>query len=250
MDRATRNRLDRALASWQTWPLPLPAPPRAVAEVPGGRTNLNVRLEAPGLGSDLLLRLNHPEPHRLGIDRDQEREILNLTADAGITRPYRHWDPDGQFVLFEWIEARPWNEADLASPDQQKRLWPLIERLCELELDRPRRRYAAYLDHYWRQLERSGSAGETLRDRWQTFRPRLASFDRAPWTARLVHHDLVPANILESSRGLYLIDWEYAAPGHPDIDRWSIDPGTAKEPFIAELMTWIIDLWERLAAAN
>lgn len=247
MDSATRNRLDRALASWHEWPLLLTAPPTVAAEVPGGRTNVNVRLEAPGLGSDLLLRLNHPDPERLGIDRERERAVLTVAAEAGITRPYWHWDRDGQFVLFPWIEARPWTRADLTSPDQLGRLWPLIERLHDLPVDWPRRRYADYLDHYWRQLERSGPVDMALRNRWEDFKPRLDSFDRAAWPARLTHHDLIPANILDTPSRLYLIDWEYAAPGHSDIDRWSIDPASISEPFVAELMAWINDLWERLA---
>ena len=99
------------------------------------------------------------------------------------------------------------------------------------------------------QLERAGRVSKELRKRWEAFEARLADFDRGPWTACLVHHDLIPANVLEASSGLYLIDWEYAAPGHPDIDRWSIDPATSREPFVAELMGWINDLWERLTAA-
>jgi aminoglycoside phosphotransferase (APT) family kinase protein len=61
-----------------------------------------------------------------------------------------------------------------------------------------------------------------------------------------VHHDLVPANVLDTGDRLVLIDWEYAAPGHPDIDRWSVDPWRVTEPFVAEMMDWINGLWERL----
>ncbi|MDZ7790835.1 MAG: hypothetical protein U5L08_10165 [Xanthomonadales bacterium] len=49
---------------------------------------------------------------------------------------------------------------------------------------------------------------------------------------------------------LYLIDWEYAAPRHPDIDFWTIDPDAVSEPFVAELMEWINDLWERLRVSD
>jgi len=56
----------------------------------------------------------------------------------------------------------------------------------------------------------------------------------------------VPANVLDRGDELILIDWEYAAMGHPGIDRWSVDPSAIDEPFIAELMAWINRLWERL----
>lgn len=249
MKPGTRDRLDRALATWRDWGLPLEAPPELFSEAPGGRTNMNLRLRVSGLGSDLLLRLNHPEPASLGIDRGLEREILIATAEAGLGRPVWYWDPQERFAVFPWIEARPWDSADLASPGQRKRVWPLVERLAEIRIDRPRRRYVNYLQHYWRQLEQADRVDPDLQDRWQRFRTELDAFDHAPWPARLVHHDLIPANILDTSDRLYLIDWEYAAVGHPDIDRWAIDPDSVREPFIAELMTWINDLWERLRVA-
>lgn len=48
---------------------------------------------------------------------------------------------------------------------------------------------------------------------------------------------------------LYLIDWEYAALGHPDIDLWGISPALVHEPFIHELARWTNDLWERVQQA-
>ena len=236
------------LDGWRGWGLSLTGRPRVVARVPGGRTNRNFRLEAPGLEYDLLLRLNHPDPVRLGIDRELEHEILRLTASEGIGRPLCYWDPAQRFVLFPWLEARTWTPADLSRPEQRARLWPLVEQLGRITLSRPRRRYHAYLCHYWQQLERAAGVDAALEAAWREFEPRLCAFDAAPWTARLVHHDLIPENILDTGWRLYLIDWEYAAPGHPDIDVWSVDPGAVNEPFVAEMMAWINDLWERLIA--
>ncbi|QKK02863.1 MAG: phosphotransferase [Pseudomonadota bacterium] len=244
--RALDRLLADALASWRRWGLPLTGPPRLKAAIPDGRTNRNLRLDAPGLDADLLLRLNHPAPRRLGIDRAREREILALTARAGISRPACYWDPDDRFVIFPYIEGRCWQTSDYDRPQQRRRLWPLIERLGEVSLDWPRRRYLDYLRHYWSELERHDATDPPLRARWHAFEPELAAFDRSVWPVRLVHHDLVPANVIDSGGRLYLIDWEYAAPGHPDIDVWAVDPGAIREPFIAEMMGWIVALWERL----
>lgn len=248
MPAPTDTEIERLLDGWRNWGLSLAGRPRVLAPVPGGRTNRNFRLSAPGLDHDLLLRLNHPDPARLGINRTLEREILSATAGAGIGRAFSHWDPAGRFVLFPWLEARPWTAADLARPGQRERLWPLVEQLGNIELDWPRRSYHAYLMHYWRQLERAGGVDAALGAAWREFEPRLRSFDTAPWKARLVHHDLIAENILDAGRRLYLIDWEYAAPGHPDIDVWTVDQGAVSEPFVAEMMDWINDLWERLIA--
>lgn len=238
--------LDGLLDDWRTWPVALSDRPRRIADVPGGRTNRSVRLEAPGLDHDLILRIHHPHSARLGIDRAREREIVEATAQAGIGRRYLHWDEWDRYAVFPWLEARTWTAGDLADPVQRARLRPLLDRLADLDLPQERRRYADYLGAYWRRLNASGRTDPDLADAWEAFEPRLHAFDAAPWPAGLVHHDLVPENILECDDRLVLIDWEYAAIGHPAIDRWSIDGDAVSDPFIGELMGWINRLWERL----
>jgi len=240
--------LDRVLDSWPDWGLGLCDVPRVIAKVPGGLTNRNYRLRAPGQDHDLLLRLNHPDPARLGIDRGTEHMILDEVARRGIGRPVAYRDPSDRFVVFPWVQARPWNRGDLADPAQRALLWPLLESLAGVSLPIARRSYHAYLDHYWRGLERHGRVDAALEKSWLEFEPRLCDFDHSGWTACLTHHDLVPANILDTGERLVLIDWEYAAFGHPDIDRWTIDPDAVADPFIAEMMGWINALWARLAA--
>lgn len=42
--------------------------------------------------------------------------------------------------------------------------------------------------------------------------------DEGDWHPVICHHDMVPENIIETDRGLFIIDWEYAALGHPGLD--------------------------------
>lgn len=238
--------LESLLDTWPSWDAGLRERPQLIGPVLAGRTNQSYRLRAAELDEELLLRINHPRPERLGIDRQREFRIQQLSQQAGISRPFHYWDPAQRFVVFPWLQGRAWTRNDLHDPQQRARLWPLLHRLHRINPGGPRRSYLTYLDHYWRRIEDEGLADRQLEQAWQQFRPHLAAFDRSDWSAGLVHHDLVPDNIIETDSGLYLIDWEYAACGHPDIDIWAIDPDAVKEPFIPDLMAWVIDLWERL----
>ena len=237
--------VDSLLEDWPDWPLTLTGPPRVVAEVPGGRTNRSLRLDAPGLDHDLLLRI-HPDPVSLGIDREREREFVTATARAGLGRPFLHWDPDDRFVVFPWLEARTWTDADLTLPIKRARLWPLLERLGEIELRQPRRRYCAYLNHYWRQLGRAGLIDSDLNSQWRQFQPRLAAFDRAPWTrapgpprSGSGQHSRGQRSPVPDRLGIR----RPRPPRHRHLDD---QPRCVAEPFIGEMMGWINDLWERL----
>jgi thiamine kinase-like enzyme len=237
--------IHQALAHWPDWPLPLNAPPKVEAELKSGRTNQNYRLSAPGLGDDLLLRLHRPDAERLGIDRQREWLVTERTAEAGLGRPVWHWT--AEYSIFPFINGRAWRASDYSDPAQRERLWPLIDALAELDIGSPRRRYASYLEHYWQQLAGRSRIDASLKREWSAFQSDLLAFDDGGWSASLVHHDLIPANILDTGHRLVLIDWEYAAMGHIGIDRWTVDPGSIDEPFIAELMAWINRLWARLA---
>ena len=47
------------------------------------------------------------------------------------------------------------------------------------------------------------------------------NFQKSDWSSSLTHHDL-ETNILESSNGYKIIDWEYASNGHYSFDRHSL----------------------------
>lgn len=244
------TRLETALATWREWPLPITDAPRVLGPIEGGRTNRSFRLRAPGLNDDLLLRLNNPRGPRLGIDRAQEAAILDTVAEAGLTRGACYWSPQRDFTVFPHIDGRTWSDADFQDPRQRRRLMECLGAAQVLAPGTPRRSYTAYLDHYWQQLENAGAIDAALASSWWLFRETLVAFDRSDWPAVLTHHDLIPENVLETGDRLYLIDWEYAAVGHPDIDRWCIDPTLVREPFVHELARWTNALWERIVTLS
>ncbi|MEQ8955980.1 MAG: phosphotransferase, partial [Gammaproteobacteria bacterium] len=82
----------------------------------------------------------------------------------------------------------------------------------------PARNYLDYLQHYWKQLEGTPAATPELTAEWQHFVPELEAFQQSDWTPVLTHHDLIPENIIDDGQRLYIVDWEYAALGHPQLD--------------------------------
>lgn len=237
-----------ALADWRQWPLALTAPPTPLGVIPGGRTNRNIKIAAPGLPEPVILRLNNCRSSDLGIDRAAEASILRCAANAGIAPKPLYQDPQHRFTLLPFIHARTWQREDFTNPRQRQRLLPLLHRVRQLTPNTPRRCYYAYLAHYMGQLKAAGAVSEGLAHAWRGFSVRLKAFDNDSWPAQLTHHDLIPDNILDTGDRLYLIDWEYAALGHADIDLWCLDPALVKEPFIPELAQWTNDLWERVIA--
>ncbi|WP_020210662.1 choline kinase family protein [Gilvimarinus chinensis] len=243
---AEHNVLQAILAGWRDWPLPLTAPPKVLGPIPGGRTNRNIKLEGAGYSQAFILRINNPRGRLLGIDRDDEAQIVHTAAIAGLTPEPLYRDPAHRFALLPFVKARTWTAADFANPMQRKRLLALLEKVHNLSPATDRRSYLRYLESYWQILQKNTHINTELAERWATFSARLAAFDQAPWPAELTHHDLIADNVLDTGSRLYLIDWEYAAIGHSDIDRWSIDPKLVNEPFIHELAQWTNDLWERV----
>lgn len=239
--------LHQALSTWRDWGLPLSVQPVVVGLVPGGRTNRNYHLRTPRQGTDLVLRLNTRYAPRLGIRRSHEKIILQAAAEQGLAIAPLYWDPEGRFTIFPYIEARTWSAADFSDPGRRAQVWSLVQSAREINLATPVRRYSDYLMHYWQQLELADAVDSELRRNWQSFYPQVFAFDeRGSWTPKLTHHDLIPENVMETEDRLYLIDWEYAALGHPEIDSWCLDPKSVTDPFVDLLARWTNDLWERL----
>ena len=44
------------------------------------------------------------------------------------------------------------------------------------------------------------------------------TLDSKVWSPVINHQDIVPGNLIEKDNQIFLIDWEYSAFGHPDID--------------------------------
>ena len=213
-------RLETALDSWRGWSIQLRRRPVVVEEIAGGLTNRTWRLETDC--GPAILRLDSRYSRLLGIDRAMESRVLAAVSAAGVA-PAVWFNDAGEGVLVSaFIDGQVWSADDLAEPSKCARLADAIESYRRLPLPEGVGRfdYLAHLDHYRRQLATAGITDvvrelNLLYERW---RPAIARWQESGWTPALTHHDLNPANIIESAGGLYIVDWEYAGVGCPQLD--------------------------------
>jgi thiamine kinase-like enzyme len=206
--------LQHTLASWRQWDTGDSAPsaePTVLRELVGGRTNRSF-LVARG-EFKAVVRLNAVNGASLGIDRQREALILRSLEPTGAV-PKIFFQTDTVLVT-AFHKGRTWTEEDSRSTEQVKALNQLLQRIQGVEITQlQRRNYVQYCQAYIDQLG-SAFAIEGLQ---QTILTAAAAIDAADWSGVVCHHDLVPENILVTEGGLILLDWEYAALGHPALD--------------------------------
>ena len=236
------------LEEWQHWSPGLSHQPMPVSELGNGLTNNSYLLDS-NIGK-LVLRINNPNSFNLGINRKREALILqqlHQISDLRIGPEIIYMDPQYRYLVYRFIDGKIWTQADLNKQQNQMQLQAVITQYQKVHLASLNPRcYKQYLLDYWNQLEAQKRIDETLQQQWLAFLPEL---DKADWVSCLTHHDLTPGNIIETSEGLRIIDWEYAHLGHPDLDRLSMT-GKHNQPgdsYPTRLIYWINRLWELLA---
>ena len=206
--------LQQTLANWQQWKPTrsvISAQPVVLRELTGGRTNRSFLV---GSGEvKAVVRINAPNSVSLGIDRQRERLILERLAPTDAVPKVLFYADNVLVTTFH--EGRLWTDEDSRSGRQIALLNRLLLRIQAVEVSQlPRRNYVAYCQAYIDQLD-SAFATKGLQ---QTILTAAAAIDAADWRGVICHHDLVAENILVTEGGLIVLDWEYAAVGHPALD--------------------------------
>ncbi|MEH6466201.1 MAG: choline/ethanolamine kinase family protein [Porticoccus sp.] len=203
--------LEQTLSDWQSWSVSKPV---VIDELCGGLTNHSFLIEAGSLQA--VIRINAENSQSLGIDRQREAEIFSLLQPTGCV-PKIHFMND-QVLVSEFIIGHQWTFDDLKSPANLKKITQLLNEIQKISLPEniQRRSYVDYCQHYIQQLPESRQVSEKI-----VIKELICvaeQIDQSSWTPVISHHDLVPENLLETEQGLFLLDWEYAAYGHPAID--------------------------------
>jgi len=182
-----------------------------VSKLSDGPTNISYLVKR---GDQLgVLRLDKPFATELGLDRNAEHDIVETASLARIGAQRLFFDAENGVSLSEYLPGRAWHENDLRNP---AKLQLLASRLRDLHAlppvgsyympGRAARRYAQQL---------GTQQARELADHANLL---LADLHEQPSRECLCHNDLVASNILETSNGLKLIDWEYAGLGDPWFD--------------------------------
>lgn len=209
--------LMRALTSWREWNCAGSVAPQLIKKVPGGLTNQHYLFEC---GSSLVvLRLHNLRSSALGINRVNERRILEALAPSGIAPKLRYWSPQNDFSVCDYLAGRVWTRRDFINTSQKMKLQKIITQYQHIQPEIPVFDYHQHLLSYWRQLtpQKKFRIAQKLGS-WQRFSKRLRCYELHHRPRVLVHHDLNPSNIVERDERLHILDWEYAGMGYSALD--------------------------------
>ena len=210
----TQRLLQQTLSDWKSWQTgPHNAPlsqPEIVRDLVGGRTNKTFLVAAGDFYA--VVRINALNSVQLGIDRQREAQILERLQPTGII-PRVYFISD-EVLVSEFIEGTNLSPESMQESHAMHGLTNALLTIQGIKMPGSRRNYLKYCQDYIAQL-----SGETVSSAVVGQIEQAATdVDNANWEPVICHHDMVPENIIQNERGLFIIDWEYAALGHPGLD--------------------------------
>jgi thiamine kinase-like enzyme len=187
-----------------------------VTPLSGGITNRNYRLDAGD--QSYVLRLGGEATHLLGIDRSREHACALAAARQGVGPEVIAFLPEHGALVTRFVDGR------VLTPDDTRQE-PILRRVVD----------ALHRYHQGPPIPDSFSPFRTVREyyalaveRAVPFPPEisramdlLARIEEAAGTGEPLcpcHNDLLPANLVDDGRLVWIIDWEYAGMGDPFFD--------------------------------
>lgn len=195
--------------------LPIWSGPVTPEPLAGGITNLNFTVT--DAGRRYLVRIGGDIPEHM-ISRRFEHEAARAAHAAGLAPAVRHAGAGA--LVIDFIEGRTLRAADVRDPANLERLVALVRR-CHREIPGHWRGPAPIfwpfqiIRAYARTLREGGSAHDVA--------PLVAAaevLEAAVGPVEIVfgHNDLLPGNLIDDGRRLWLVDWEYAGFNSPLFD--------------------------------
>jgi thiamine kinase-like enzyme len=187
---------------------------RTVEELPGGLTNVNLKVTTED--GSVVVRIAQPGSEMLAIDRDAERRNSEAAAEAGVGAPVVDFVEDPRLLVVGFIEGHTFTDDDLRHGGHLTRVAAACRQLHEGP------RFVNDFDMFAiqpRYLALAHEHGFRLPDRYEEFADKAQQIKRALDTKPAVtvpcNNDLLAGNFIDDGEKLWLIDYEYAGNNDP-----------------------------------
>jgi thiamine kinase-like enzyme len=184
-----------------------------VDDLPGGLTNVNLRVRTtdPGDPLDLVVRWGQADVRLLGIDRDAEHANTDAAHRAGVGAEVVEYRPDLSMLVIGFLNGTALVDADFADAGVMRRAADAVRR----HHTGPRftgdfdmfARQAAYLTTVKQHGYALPPGYDDHADAWADVRRALAV---APRPTVPCNNDLLAANFIDDGEHCHLIDYEYS----------------------------------------
>ena len=192
-----------------------------------------------------ILRINSLKSNKFNISRKNEIIILNAIKEIEIAPRIIFSDPQLKFLITEYIDGSVCSKNNFSLNDRAI-LKKIIEKYQKIEIGLPKFNYLKHIKKYQKTISQKSTIDNKLKKRLEKFYPHLENFQNKNWSPVLCHHDLNPANIIKTDKGMKIIDWEFAGYGHPKYDLHCIGLIDKDDFFLNELINIINDLWHMI----
>ncbi|MFL6060119.1 MAG: LPS biosynthesis choline kinase [Marmoricola sp.] len=213
----------------------------SVSELPGGLTNVNVRVRTvddrePEL--DLVVRCSENDPGLLDIDRGAEHHNTDAAARAGVGAPVVEYRPDLRMLAIGFLAGHALVDADFEEAAVLDRAADAVRRLHAGP------RFAGDFDMFARQAGylrtikdrgfRLPAAYEDHAAAWDDVRRALAVHPRPTVPC---NNDLLAANFIDDGERVWLIDYEYSGNNDPCFELGNTATECGFSPDLVEAWT-------------
>ena len=182
---------------------------RTVAELPGGLTNTNYKVDV--AGRSYVVRVSGKDTSLLAIDREHEHHNSVAAAEVGVGAAVVDYLPERSILVLEFIAGRTQSADDLRRGDRLDWVADACRRLHGA------RRFLGDFDMFeiqarYRRLV--GERGFRLPERYDEFAPQVAAMREALAVRDEgtvpCNNDLLAENFIDVGDRFRLIDYEYA----------------------------------------
>ena len=188
--------------------------PRTIVELPGGLTNLNLKVTTPK--GVFVARCSRSDTSLLGIDREAEHANTRSAEVAGVGAPVVEFRPDLDVLVIGFIDGRSFENDDLRKPGVLPRVAEAVRTLHAGP------RFVGEFDMFTRKRTYLGSITErgfALPSDYRDFEPQFqqvkAALAASAGPTVPCNNDLLAGNFVDDGEKLWLIDYEYSGNNDP-----------------------------------